>query len=98
MYEVPGMQRLNNSEEGTHFRSFVYCAGAGVGRFWGGEVVKGDMEAPAGPTTEAATLKYGGQKNNFKQPSCAKHIRTKPHSADKQQIEHVRLQVWPVFD
>ena len=55
------MQRLNNSEEGTHFRSFVYCAGAGVGRFWGGEVVKGEMEAPAGPTTEAATLKYGGQ-------------------------------------
>ena len=59
------MQRLNNSEEGTHFRSFVYCAGAGVGRFWGGEVVKGDMEAPAGPTTEAATLKYGGQKTTL---------------------------------
>ena len=56
------MQRLNNSEEGTHFRSFVYCAGAGVGRFWGGEVVKGDMEAPAGSTNETATLKYGGQK------------------------------------
>ena len=77
-----GKHCLNNSEEGTHFRSFVYCAGAGVGRFWGGEVVKGDLEAPARPTTEAATLKYGGHKTNFKPPSYAKHTRIKPRTAD----------------